>query len=209
MSTSRLAKEISATKAFYEKHAREWAKNHSDPFHDEKEFRALQALLPKNASVVDIGCAAGVLVPLFLGIGNGLRYTGIDIARSFIKLAQSRYPKLTFIEGNIADSTTLPKKKFDAFLARAVIMHVPYTEWDAVFANIERLVKPGGYGYIVLPENRPPFSLESTDTRHFTLLTKDEQVAYIKLRNWKIIKKFAHTHGAHKASWCGYIVKLP
>lgn len=209
MSTSRLVKEISTTKAFYEKYAYEWAQKHSNSFYHEKEFRILKKLLKENASVVDIGCAAGVLVPLFLGIGKGLRYHGIDITKRFIKMALERYPQLTFTEGDIAKYETLPRKKFDAFIGAAVLMHLPFTLWDTAFSNIEKLSKPKAFGYIVLPAQRPPLAIDSKDTRHFTLLPQKDQVTFMKKRGWKIIKTFKHATGPNKASWVGYIVQLP
>lgn len=206
---SKLAKEVRETKAYYEKYAEKWAATHADSFHDEKEFRVLMHYLTPKASVIDIGCASGTLVPLFLGIGKGLKYYGIDIAKKFINIASRRYPQLSFIEGNVADITTLPKKKFDAFLARSVIMHLPFSEWDTVFANIAHITKPHAYGYIVLPSQRPPTMSPLDDTRHFTLLSEKEQIAYMKNRGWKIMKKFKHAIGPHKANWTGYVVQVP
>lgn len=206
---SKLAKEVRETKAYYEKHADIWAHTHADSFHDEKEFRVLMHYLNPKASVLDIGCASGTLVPLFLGIGRGLRYHGIDIAKKFIKIAAQRYPQLPFTEGNIADFSTLPKKKFDAFLARSVLMHLPFSAWDITYENIEKITKPSAYGYIVLPAQRPPSITPQDDPRHFTLLSEEEQIAFMKKRGWKIVKKFKHATGPNKAHWIGYIVQLP
>ena len=209
MSTSKRSKEIAITKAYYEKYADVWTKNHADAFHDETEFRFLKTHLHPNASVIDIGCAAGVLVPLFLGIGKGLRYSGFDIAKKFVAIASKRYPHLSFTQGDIADQSTLPKKKFDAFIARSVLMHLPFTLWDTAFTNIEYLTKPNAYGYVVLPSSRPPALALPDDTRHFTLLSEKDQILFFKSRGWKIIKKFTHTSGLNKANWIGYIVQLP
>lgn len=201
--------EVKKTKAYYEKYANVWIKTHADSFHDEKEFRVLVQYLTPKATVIDIGCAAGALVPLFLGIGRSLKYHGIDIAQKFIKIASERYPQLPFTEGNIADLTTLPKKKFDGFIARSIIMHLPLSLWDTAFANIEHITKTGAYGYIMLPAQRPPTVTPLDDPRHFTLLSEKEQIAYMKNRGWKIVKKFKHATGPTKAHWVGYIVQLP
>ena len=99
--------------------------------------------------------------------------------------------------------------KFDGFIAAAVLMHLPHTEWNAAFTNIESVTKPGAYGYVVLPENHPPLAVQSTDTRHFTLLSEKEQITYMKNRGWKVVKKFKHATGPNKAQWIGYIVQLP
>jgi len=209
MSTSKRSREIAVTKAYYEKNADVWVKTHADPFHDETEFRVLRTLLSPNASIIDIGCAGGVLVPLFLGIGKGLRYEGFDITKKFISIATRRYPQLKFSQGDILDRATLPKKKFDAFIVRAVLMHLPFPEWETAFENIERMTKKGGYGYVVLPSNRPPTISSVTDSRHFTLLSEKEQTNFIRKHKWKIVKKFKHTRGQYKANWIGYIVRLP
>lgn len=209
MSTSRQNKAVAVTKAYYEKHAEHWVQSHANPFHDEKEFRILLKYLAPRASVIDIGCAGGVLVPLFLGIGRGLRYSGIDITKKFISIAQKRYPHLPFSVGDIADRRTLPRKKFDAFIARAILMHLPLELWDAALSNIEHLSKPRAYGYIVLPARRPPSLSADEDPRHFTLLPEKEQMILMQNRGWKIVKKFAHDSGPKKAHWIGYIVRLP
>ncbi len=52
---------------------------------------------------------------MFLGIGRKVTYNGIDNSESFLKIARRRYPQLSFEYGDIANNTTLPKKKFDGF----------------------------------------------------------------------------------------------
>ena len=209
MSTSKQNKEIQKTKNFYEEHAEYWAATHSNSFFHEKEFVALKKLLSPKACVVDIGCAAGVIVPLFLGIGKGLRYCGFDIAKNFITIASRHYPQLDFIQADITNRKTLSKKKFDAFLCTAVLMHVPHEKWDCAFSNIEFLTKKYGYGYLVLPANRPPNKLNVKDNRHMAIKSAEEQVAYMKSRGWKIVKKYEHDNSPTKACWMGYIVQLP
>ena len=206
---SKLAKEVRETKAYYEKNAEKWASTHTNSFYHEKQFVYFKDLLTPNASVIDVGCGSGALVPLFLGIGKGLRYYGVDIAEKLIAIAKRHYPQLTFTEGNIADRNTLPKKKFDGFIATSVLMHLPFTEWDTAFSNIESLTRPSAYGYVVLPVEGPQHGAQSTDTRHFTILTEEEQSAYMKNRGWKIVKKYKLAPGCNKTQWVGYIVKLP
>ncbi len=202
--------EVKKTKSYYEKHAHEWAQNHSDSFYHEKDFRFFRSLIQQNASVVDIGCANGRHVPLFLGIGKGLKYHGIDITQKFVKMASERYPQLPFREGDIADRTTLPTKKFDAFLALAILMHLPLSLWDAAFKNIEHMTKAGAYGYIMLPVQRPSTTVSPlNDLRHFTLLSEKEQITYMKNRGWIIVKKFKHATQPNKTHWVGYVVQLP
>ncbi len=206
---SRPSKETRETKAYYEKNAARWSSVKTSSFHHENEFTKFASLFPKKAQVVDIGCASGIHVPLFLGIGRHLKYTGIDIAKSFLKIAKRRYPQLLFSEGDITNRNSLPKKRFDGFLAVAVLMHIPRESWDTAFQNLESLLKPKAYGYISLPVDHPSGDNAHTDPRHFTILSEKEQIEYMKSRGWKIIKRTIKHGSTESDVWRGYIVCVP
>jgi len=165
-------------------------------------------LLPKRARVLDLGAASGIHVPLFLGIGRDLRYTGIDISRIFLKIAQARYPQLDFAYGDILDLKTLPKKKFDAFWIAAVLQHVPLEEWPTALSNLEKLMRRGGIGYVTVPEGRP--NLETNeDQRYFELFDDKKFRATIALHKWKVVKSGELRGKPGQAIWRWYIVRLP
>src|SRR4051812_10162493 len=82
--------------AYYNKHASRWAATKTDSFFHEEGFRKLVEHLEDNDSVIDIGCAYGIHVPLFLGIGRKLQYEGFDISEEMVKIAKSHYPQLSF-----------------------------------------------------------------------------------------------------------------
>jgi 2-polyprenyl-3-methyl-5-hydroxy-6-metoxy-1,4-benzoquinol methylase len=200
-------KEVSSTKAFYDKNAVLWTSQKTDSFYHELAFKKILSLWPEKASIIDIGCAGGVHVPLFLGMGHKLRYFGIDISKSFLKIATRRYPKLTFAQGNILDKESLPKKKFDGFWAAAVLMHVPFEKWDEMFSNLESVIKPNSFGYLSLPTEHPSID-KTNDTRHFTCLSPEEQINYIKGRGWKIKSKGVVKQYNKESIWHWYIVQL-
>ncbi|MEX2341213.1 MAG: class I SAM-dependent methyltransferase [Candidatus Paceibacterota bacterium] len=197
------------TKEYYEKNYQMWSEKKTNSFHHEKTFSLFNSLLKDKASVIDIGCAWGIHVPLFLGIGRKLRYEGMDIANSFLKIACRRYPQLTFYQADISDAKTLPNKKYDGFWAGAILMHVPLKDWEQMFQNIEKLTKKGAIGYLSLPTEHPSGDKVNTDPRHFTLLTEKEQKQIIKDRGWKIIKKGTMDGFTQKGIWKWYIVCLP
>lgn len=62
----------------------------------------------KNASVLDVGCGSGDLVPYLRNLKIG-RYLGIDIYEPAIKIAKKKYPNENFIVGDLL------KKKFHRF----------------------------------------------------------------------------------------------
>ena len=195
-------------KEYYDKNAGAWSARKTDSFYHEKQFREFTSLLKEGDSVIDIGCAHGICVPLFLGIGRKLKYEGLDISRRFLKLVRSRYPQLKFSFGDISDRKTLPKKKYDAFWAAMVLMHIPEEKWGDMLDNIEFIVKPGGFGYLTVPEERPHPSSEK-DQRHFNLFDHKKFVKIAKERGWKIFHRGEMLSSNQVTKWLWYIVKLP
>lgn len=197
----------SKTKQFYEKNAGRWSAIKTNSFYHEKPFRIFEKLLKKGDRVIDIGCAYGIHAPLFLGIGRKLKYEGIDMAKSMVKIAETRYPQLSF---KVADATEFKsKKKYDAFWSAATLMHIPMKDWPKLLSNIESNVKKRGIGYITLPTERPnPPS--DTDQRHFELFTKESFKKIVDERGWKILKtgELEPIQNA-TAIWRWFIVKLP
>lgn len=202
-------REIQETKSYYDKQFQSWTDKKTNSFHHEFAFTKLISLWPQKVTIIDIGCAHGIHVPLFLGIGRYVKYYGIDISPSFLKIAKRRYPQLPFELGNIADKETLPKKKFDGFWAAAVLMHVPFSQWDEMFSNIESLTESKAYGYVALPVAHPNAVHNPNDTRHFTILNEEEQRAYIKNRGWKIKSAGVLDGFTTESVWRWYIVQLP
>ena len=202
-------REIEETRKYYDKKFQIWTDKKTNSFHHETPFTKLVTLWPQKGSVIDIGCAHGMCVPMFLGIGRKLKYFGIDISSAFLKIAKRRYPQLPFEIANIADKKTLPRKKFDGFWAAAVLMHIPFPKWDEAFSNLEGLCKSQAYGYITIPIAHPSDNQNPEDTRHFTILSEDEQRAYMKKRGWKIKHSGVLDGFTTESVWRWYIVQLP
>ncbi len=202
---------IAATKRYYEVHGQPWLNLKTNSFYNEAPFRKLLTFLPQKGTVLDIGCAAGVHVPLFLGIGRHLSYEGIDISRTFIKVAKARYPQLPFRVADVADADSLPKpkKKYVGFFAASTLQHVPFELWDTMFSNIESITVKGGCGFISLPTEHTTTNKDETDTRHFTILSPEEHITYFKNRGYRIRAKGIHDGYAKQAIWRWYIVELP
>lgn len=192
--------------AYYDRNAAAWAAAKTNSFLHEDQFRRFTRLLRAGSRVIDIGCAHGRHVPLFLGIGQRLRYEGLDLSRGLLAIARRRYPQLPFYRANIADRRSLLKKRFDGFWASAVLMHVPLPEWPKMLENIERLVKPGGAGYVFLPNARPGRS-SKTDRRHFTYWTPKRFRSVVTPRGWSILESGRMLMADD--TWYWFIVRLP
>ncbi len=195
-------------KEFYDRSAEQWTASHTNSFWHENQFRAFVKMLPKGARVIDIGCASGIHVPLFLGIGRHLKYEGVDLSSKFLSIARARFPQLSFRRANILDAKTLPKNKYDAFWAVAVMQHIPLKDWPTMLTNMEKLVKKGGVGYFTVPTERPnPASKE--DRRFFEFFDDAKLRAAITPRGWKVVKSGERAGRTGNALWRWYIVRLP
>ncbi len=102
--------------------------------------------LPDGARVLDLGCGAGEQA---LWLSERFRVIGVDISRSQLALARQRAPKATFLLADMCSLAFRPES-FDAIAAIYSIIHVPREEHAALFANLHRLLKPGGRLFVVL-----------------------------------------------------------
>jgi len=193
-------------KDFYDEHAQWWSENKVNSFWHEPQFHKFVKYFKKGDKIIDIGCANGIHIPLFLGVGRHLKYEGLDISAKMLAIASSRYPQLKFFRADILASRNLPKKKYSGFWAAAVLMHIPEGDWPRLLSDIERLIRPGGVGYLTLPRRRPnPGS--QRDHRFFSYWTSDKIKSFLEQRDWKILR-----HGdmpERNAGWFWTIVQLP
>jgi trans-aconitate methyltransferase len=194
------------TKDFYNNNAENWTAKKVNSFHHEIPFRKFEALLKEGDNILDIGCASGIHVPLFLGIGRKLNYEGIDISEEMIKIAKARYPQLDFNTVDIMDFN--PNKKYDGFWSAATLMHIPREDHEKLFSKIKNLIVPGGLGYITVPSERPnPES--DTDQRLFTLFSEEEFKSTIFNQGWKVLESGNLPASNEHPIWNWFIVQLP
>jgi SAM-dependent methyltransferase len=102
--------------------------------------------LPQNATVLDVGCGAGVPVTLFLS--EQFRVTGVDISEKQIVLARRRVPSATFFKQDML-ALDVPAHAFDAVTCFYSLIHVPRDKHALALANIKRALKSGGYLLII------------------------------------------------------------
>jgi len=194
-------------KEFYDKIAQNWTDRKTDSFYHEKQFNLFIKYLRAGESVIDIGCASGIHVPLFLGIGHKLKYDGLDISEKMIAIAQSRYPQLKFTVGDILEKNFLRHKRYGAFWSGATLMHIPLEKWPKLFLNLHSILKNKAIGYITLPLARPNPESES-DKRHFTILTYLEMKKALKTNGFDILNSGHFKNKAYRSEiWCWFIVR--
>jgi len=198
--------EIQTTKQYYERNAQQWASLQCNSFQDEVGFRLFRSYLNEGETVIDFGCANGIHVPLFLGIGHGLIYTGVDISNQFLIIARERYPQLHFLEGNLVDADTLPKEKYDGVWCPATLMHIPLALWDVAITNIYATMKNGAVAYFTLPTAHPNAIENAEDTRHFTILSQEEQREQFLRAGFKILHNGVKDDLTKRKIWQYYLL---
>jgi len=108
------------------------------------EFRRYNSVLKKHDchSVLEIGCGAGNLAGYFLD--NGYNYTGMDVARAMLRIAESEAPSARFVHGDMRRFAF--RRKFDAVLIGGRSFSYMTTNADVRSAlhSIRNVLKPGG-----------------------------------------------------------------
>lgn len=101
----------------------------------------LEARLPPQAKVLDLGCGCGV--PVARRLADRYSVTGVDFSPVQIERARRLVPTATFV---CADMTTVefPDAAFDAIVCLYAIIHVPLAEQPGLLRSIARWLRPGG-----------------------------------------------------------------
>jgi cyclopropane fatty-acyl-phospholipid synthase-like methyltransferase len=98
--------------------------------------------LPASATVLDLGCGAGVPVARSLAT-HGCLVTGVDASLGQIERARQNVPEAKFIQADMT-SVQFPAETFDAVSAFYSITHVPRSEHAVLFKNIATWLRPRG-----------------------------------------------------------------
>jgi SAM-dependent methyltransferase len=108
--------------------------------------------LPANGFVLDVGCGVGRHCTYLAG--RGFRVAGMDISPSGIKLTQEACAERNIpFDGRVSDMATLPwpDATFDAALSTSTIHHQLRADMERSFAEIRRVLKPGGLVLVDFP----------------------------------------------------------
>jgi SAM-dependent methyltransferase len=104
--------------------------------------------LPQHARVLDAGCGAGVPVMQHL-VERGIETVGLDFSAPQLELARERVPGARAVQGDLT-LLPFPDASFDAVVSYYAVIHVPRTEHASVFAEVHRVLRPGGLTLLCL-----------------------------------------------------------
>jgi SAM-dependent methyltransferase len=113
-----------------------------------------------NLSLLDYGCGAGDLMRVLAGLGVRAAFTGCDVSTGMLAEAASRWPATCGPAPALAEQdgacTPFADGQFDVATISAVLHHVPVAERPAVYAELGRVLRPGGRLYVFEHNPRNP-----------------------------------------------------
>lgn len=100
------------------------------------------SVLEVGTQVVDVGCGTGRLEPFLAA--HGLEPRGVDLSPGMIEVARREQPGFEF---SVADLRRLPfaDASQDGIVCWYSLMYLPPAGRPAAFAELARVVRPGGY----------------------------------------------------------------
>jgi 2-polyprenyl-3-methyl-5-hydroxy-6-metoxy-1,4-benzoquinol methylase len=121
-------------------------------WHTRRFDEVRQFIEPTGGKILDIGSADGTFTHVIAEASHAEEIIGIDVLSESIAWANNRWRGTcaTFRLGD-AHSLEFPHNTFDAVFALEVLEHVK--DPVAVLREIERVLKPGGYGIFLVPSD--------------------------------------------------------
>ncbi|MGD0652969.1 MAG: class I SAM-dependent methyltransferase [Thermoguttaceae bacterium] len=120
----------------------------------------------KNIKLLDYGCGTGIMLRVLrrLGFVGGL--TGCDVSCEMLEQAKKQWPLDPLPELYPMKDGLAPfdDAKFDLIVVSSVLHHVPVDQRDRTYADIMRLLKPGGH--VCVFEHNPYNPLTQWVVRH-------------------------------------------
>lgn len=110
----------------------------------------VEAVLQSGAKVLDIGCGVGTWVNDMASDFRSSRFIGVDMLSSFPTVAKPF--NVNFVQTNILKGLPFEDNTFDYVHCRFMIFDIVECQWDFVYNEIRRVLKPSGWVEIVESE---------------------------------------------------------
>jgi trans-aconitate methyltransferase len=197
----------------YNKIAESWDKDHEKDTWWIEGANDFLALLPKDARILDIGCASGPKTNYMKQ--KGFQVEGIDFSENMIKNAKERFPDIDF---NVLDVYNLEKlnKTYDGIFSQAVLLHIPKERIVEVLEKMKSKLNKDGLLYVAVKgikdngieeeikkENDYGFEYE----RFFSYFNQEELKNYFSKIGLEVIYEKIVDSGPGRSKWINIIGK--
>lgn len=117
-----------------------------------KIFNLFCEKLPKNASVLDLGCGPGLPIAKEL-IKRGFNVTGVDISENMIKLAKGNVPEAKYVCMSMTEIDF--NEEFDGIISSYAMLLLDPGNFKKTAYNISKALKSKGFFLLSLNEPMP------------------------------------------------------
>jgi len=123
-------------------------------------LRREKGLRDGKLRLLDYGCGVGDLMRVLAGLGARASFSGCDVSTGMLAEAAARWPSrlgpLPTLAAQAGARAPFADGQFDVATISAVLHHVPVAERPAVYAELGRVLKPGGRLYVFEHNPRNP-----------------------------------------------------
>lgn len=175
-------------------------------------FEVLIPEVPSGASVLDIGCGAGLFLGLLTAAGSEPRGIGFDVSPHGIKLAQAMSvagkARLTFQQLDV--EAAWPAGEFDVVALIDVLHHVAPNAQEACVRRACTAVKPGGI-FLYKDMVSKPFWRAFANRMHDLLLARQwiHYAPVADVQTWVLDERFELQRAARiDRLWYGHELRV-
>lgn len=173
------------TKTFYDKNAVNWVIKRSNLEACREEFEEYRKLLP-SGKILDLGCGTGRDASLFLS--ESYDYIGVDLSDGMIDEAKKLFPAGKFEAMDLCD-LRFKDESFDGIWSFAAYLHIPKKDIDEAIKEANRVLKPGGIGYVTIKKgNFESYLGDGEAKRYWSFYGKNQFAKILENNGFEVIK---------------------
>jgi SAM-dependent methyltransferase len=117
--------------------------------------------------VMDFGAGVGNSVPFYAKYLPHARLTCVDVSMRSLHIAETRFPGMAAYQLFDGNTLPFPEGSFDLAFTACVFHHIPAVEHTVLFAEIRRVLRPGGLFIIFEHNPRNPLTVRVVNTCPF------------------------------------------
>lgn len=151
----------------------------------EEEYRFYSEIIKKytKKNILEIGSGTGNLASHFMQSGCG--YTGLDVSKEMIAIAQKKTPEAAFLEGDMRDFKLKKAVESTIITGRTISYLLQNKEVHATFGKVyENLEKGGIFAFDFIDASR--FISEISEGKNIIHEASYEKVDYLRKSVWKL-----------------------